>query len=449
MNENVVEFRPTKAEMENEKERDVRQALEAQLNSGESLLAYTSGKIPGLVTGQPCHLGLTENRLILLLLKRTLSSAQVLSVKRDGIKTLKLKWGGFTFDQMQLKLPKNTLTVSISGGDWRKRAKEFTRIAEQPPQTVSLGIVEARQSLIRQAQDFQELGFLASAQHTLNEALQNDPALSMNPSVGQLQAQLAETQLAFRVGAGFLFAFIGMLALFSLSLILAGEGLAGFTDWYIYIIVYICLALYALFLGVAGVALWQGKGEQRGSTIQAAFAVFVYSVISFCTDGNIIGLIYALSFSGPIILVLTGKSNRWRTWLAIAIYVIGCLGVPFVATLQESTATDHYNQGVKYQQQGQLDLAIKEYTQAIEIDPKLPQAYLNRGNAYIAQGDYDRAIADCHKAIALNPKFAEAYHNRGLAYALKGDYAFALIDLDTAIALDPKNDLPLVLWTGS
>src|SRR5262249_47557919 len=65
-------------------------------------------------------------------------------------------------------------------------------------------------------------------------------------------------------------------------------------------------------------------------------------------------------------------------------------------------------------------------------------AYAFRGLAYIKTGDYDRAIRDYDEAIRLDPKFVRAYEERGAAYSWKGDYDRAIRDYDEAIRLDPK-----------
>jgi len=49
------------------------------------------------------------------------------------------------------------------------------------------------------------------------------------------------------------------------------------------------------------------------------------------------------------------------------------------------------------------------------------KAYSNRGLAYNHKGDYDLAISDFTKAIEINPRDAEAYYNRGVAYYHKGN----------------------------
>jgi len=60
--------------------------------------------------------------------------------------------------------------------------------------------------------------------------------------------------------------------------------------------------------------------------------------------------------------------------------------------------------------------------EAIEIDPKLADAYCNRGGVYMEKGRYDRAIADQTKAIEIDPKFALAYYNRGISYYFEKKY---------------------------
>jgi len=47
-----------------------------------------------------------------------------------------------------------------------------------------------------------------------------------------------------------------------------------------------------------------------------------------------------------------------------------------------------------------------DYNKAIELNPKLAEAYYNRGNAYEVLGDQRQAAVDHEKAIALNPRLA-------------------------------------------
>ncbi len=62
---------------------------------------------------------------------------------------------------------------------------------------------------------------------------------------------------------------------------------------------------------------------------------------------------------------------------------------------------------------GDLDGALKDYTEAIRLKPDLAEAYNNRGVARAAKGDPDGALKDCTEAIRLKPDYAGAYNNRG------------------------------------
>jgi tetratricopeptide (TPR) repeat protein len=52
---------------------------------------------------------------------------------------------------------------------------------------------------------------------------------------------------------------------------------------------------------------------------------------------------------------------------------------------------------------GRYDIAIENFSQAINLDPQLDSAYFNRGLAYHSKGDSDRAVEDIKKSQALNP----------------------------------------------
>src|SRR5262245_38906590 len=75
--------------------------------------------------------------------------------------------------------------------------------------------------------------------------------------------------------------------------------------------------------------------------------------------------------------------------------------------------------------------------------PELPADYHIRGTGYNEKKDhYDRAMRDFDEAIRLNPKDASYYRPRGYAYYHKGDYDRAIRDFDEAIRLDPKRANP-------
>jgi len=85
------------------------------------------------------------------------------------------------------------------------------------------------------------------------------------------------------------------------------------------------------------------------------------------------------------------------------------------------------------------DLAIEDLNTVIRLDPNNAMAYLERGTAYSDKGDHDRAIADYNQAIRLYPNNANGYIARGIVYNIRQDYDRAIADHTQAIRLDPNN----------
>ena len=110
-------------------------------------------------------------------------------------------------------------------------------------------------------------------------------------------------------------------------------------------------------------------------------------------------------------------------------------------TQPSTTAETHHNNGNKYYEQGQYQLAIEEHNQAIALDPNYIDAYINRGLAYSQLGDYNQAIADYSKAIELNSSYTDAYNNRGVAYYNLQQYTNAIADYNKVIELNPNDNL--------
>lgn len=97
------------------------------------------------------------------------------------------------------------------------------------------------------------------------------------------------------------------------------------------------------------------------------------------------------------------------------------------------------NRGNEYERRGHHELAIADYSRAIDIRPDFSLAYINRGNAYQKEGEYERALADYNRAIELNPHSDMAYNNRGFHLVLMGYLDAAERDIRTALEISPSN----------
>jgi len=100
----------------------------------------------------------------------------------------------------------------------------------------------------------------------------------------------------------------------------------------------------------------------------------------------------------------------------------------------------YYNRGVSYENLGNYNLAILDYSKVIEQSDGdfLYDSFYNRAVLYNKTNRIDLAITDLSQAIAYNPSSDKAFYNRGNAYYKKGDKNKALNDFKSAISINPN-----------
>ena len=87
--------------------------------------------------------------------------------------------------------------------------------------------------------------------------------------------------------------------------------------------------------------------------------------------------------------------------------------------------------------------AITDLTKGIELKPT-ENKYLFRGNCHFELEEYDLAIKDYSSAIEINPEFYKAYYNRGYLYRRIDQFDNAEKDLKKAIKLYPQHDEAMI-----
>jgi tetratricopeptide (TPR) repeat protein len=76
-------------------------------------------------------------------------------------------------------------------------------------------------------------------------------------------------------------------------------------------------------------------------------------------------------------------------------------------------ATELWQEGCRYQMQGELDRPIERYRRSIDVHPTA-EAYTFLGWALSFQGKLDEATEKCLRAIEIDPDFGNPYNDIGV-----------------------------------
>ena len=97
------------------------------------------------------------------------------------------------------------------------------------------------------------------------------------------------------------------------------------------------------------------------------------------------------------------------------------------------------NLATVYSRRGQLDEAIREYREALRLNPYYALAHYNLGNALLQKGQVDEAIQHYEQSIRLLPMYVDPYNNLGLALRKQGQVDEAIRQFQQAIRLKPDD----------
>jgi tetratricopeptide (TPR) repeat protein len=85
-------------------------------------------------------------------------------------------------------------------------------------------------------------------------------------------------------------------------------------------------------------------------------------------------------------------------------------------------AREYRNQGLEFQEEGDLEAAMSYYQKSIELDPHYAVAYNDLGVIFEANGLPRQAEEYYLKSLMIDPNYLSAYSNLGLLYEKKRDY---------------------------
>ncbi len=104
--------------------------------------------------------------------------------------------------------------------------------------------------------------------------------------------------------------------------------------------------------------------------------------------------------------------------------------------LDPSSADYRLSRGGIHSSWRQYAEAIADFTAVLDKHPDDADALSRRSYTYYESGDLDRSIADDTRIIALQPRNAAAFYSRGVSHQDKREYELARADFNRTLELD-------------
>jgi tetratricopeptide (TPR) repeat protein len=108
-------------------------------------------------------------------------------------------------------------------------------------------------------------------------------------------------------------------------------------------------------------------------------------------------------------------------------------------------ASVYYNRGKSWKAEGYSGKALKDFNQALKLNPRLAAAYLARGELLQSWNKYEQALADYSRAMEAMAGYRDALQRRARLYFLMGEYPKAIEDADAIIHIDTSLPEPLLI----
>ncbi len=121
-------------------------------------------------------------------------------------------------------------------------------------------------------------------------------------------------------------------------------------------------------------------------------------------------------------------------FIITAVLLTGCAALTGSLFMEDPlSAEEHNNLGVIYEREEKYELALREYSKAIEGDPRLVTPLVNTANVYYKLGEYTNAEKYYKRALSIDDKNLEAANNlASLNIETKEGYEEALVYMMSA-----------------
>jgi tetratricopeptide (TPR) repeat protein len=107
------------------------------------------------------------------------------------------------------------------------------------------------------------------------------------------------------------------------------------------------------------------------------------------------------------------------------------------ALSNEPSLVAYENLGMAVAERGDLQGALENFQQALQIDPNDAEVHNDMGATLIALGKTDTAIPHFREAVRNKPNLANAHYGLGYALSLQGEMGAAIQEYQTALKLNP------------
>jgi Flp pilus assembly protein TadD len=129
-----------------------------------------------------------------------------------------------------------------------------------------------------------------------------------------------------------------------------------------------------------------------------------------------------------LIFCARAQTSYWRNSESLWTHTLACTSDNYIA---------HNDLGIVLLLKGNVDEAIAQFQQALQITPGSAGSYNNLGNALLQKGNVDEAITIYQKALQIKPDNAEALNYLGNALLQKGSVDEAIARFRQALQIKP------------
>jgi tetratricopeptide (TPR) repeat protein len=112
----------------------------------------------------------------------------------------------------------------------------------------------------------------------------------------------------------------------------------------------------------------------------------------------------------------------------ISVFLSGCVSTQW-------TASDWLEKGNQYANEGLYKSAVDAYNQSLQLDGRNAKVFTYRGVAQEHLGSYDAAMKDFEQALNLNPNESGSWQGKAATYIDTNEYHQAIKSADRAIEL--------------